>query len=286
MGHPGGMGHPAHVPNHMMTPEMHQQHMLQQGFNQMMMMNQMLIMEQEARRGARRSGAGAARQPSMGAKRPGNSGHQSLGANAADSAMSQGRPPGGQSSQLRSSGGQQAGQKSAPGAQTRGALAHSIESRRSNTQASRESRKHNLAASHEAKKKEVAKVHAAGPATAVAAKRFPLGPDQTFVEFLRMANTKLQTTDHDYAGHRSRAMNHVGTAIGHLGGGAGLAMNAARTAGLSQEQSDQMLREAMDQLITVKEMLENRTDRVAQHQRALASVGAAMSEIRIALNIR
>jgi hypothetical protein len=63
-------------------------------------------------------------------------------------------------------------------------------------------------------------------------------------------------------------------------------MNAARTAGLSQEQSDQMLREAMDQLITVKDLLENRTDRVPQHQRALASVGAAMAEIRTALNIR
>ena len=93
--------------------------------------------------------------------------------------------------------------------------------------------------------------------------------------------------DHDYQGHRIRAMEHVSAALRHLGAPFDLNTSFGPGAGnRSQAQSDQILRDAISQLRNVESSLGRATSTDAHHHTARSSVKAAIRELRIALNIR
>jgi hypothetical protein len=117
---------------------------------------------------------------------------------------------------------------------------------------------------------------------------------------LRSAMSLLAQADHDYQGHRARALGHVGTAVRHLepaavrrnqpnpamafqnaGNGAG----AGKKNAMPQATSDAHLRNAMQQLNAVHTQLTN-FGSTPNHARARGSVQNAIQELNIALNIR
>lgn len=119
--------------------------------------------------------------------------------------------------------------------------------------------------------------------------------------------TMLAQADHDYNGHRVRAMHHIGTAIRSLqpaaarsgqGNPAAAYVNNrngnANAAGagngtgkgkMPQAASDQHLRQSLQALGTVESHLTN-FGSTQHHVRARNSVQQAMSELNVALNIR
>jgi hypothetical protein len=119
------------------------------------------------------------------------------------------------------------------------------------------------------------------------------------ISHLNSALATLAKSDHDYQGHRVRAMNHIGTAIRHLepaavrrnmpnpassfkatSNGAGAGKNP-----MPQAASDQHLHNALQSLNGVGTQLA--TFGTSQnHARALGSVRNAIQELNTALNIR
>jgi hypothetical protein len=124
-------------------------------------------------------------------------------------------------------------------------------------------------------------------AAMLAANRLPWAADQGLISHLRTAHAKLQQADHDYQGHRARAVGHIVSALRHLGAGSlPLASIAPGTGQLPQAQSDSLLRDALSRLNTVEGQLTSRTTFVAHHVNARNSVAAAMGELNTALSIR
>jgi hypothetical protein len=117
--------------------------------------------------------------------------------------------------------------------------------------------------------------------------RLPLAADQGAIGHLRTAHNKLREADHDYAGHRVRAMEHVSAAIRSLHptldqgsfGGFGIG-------NMPQSQSDQILRDAMVKLQIAQSSLPSGTNRAAHHESAHRSVTEAIRELHLALNTR
>src|SRR5262249_50304043 len=98
---------------------------------------------------------------------------------------------------------------------------------------------------------------------------------------------KLRGADHDYQGHRVRAMSHVATAIRHLHPSSALNTNVSPGLGnLPQAQSDQILRDALVHLNTAEGSLGAGTAAAAHHQSARSSVSQAIHELNTALQVR
>ena len=122
---------------------------------------------------------------------------------------------------------------------------------------------------------------------AVAAGKRPLAADQATISFLKTAQMKLSKADHDYAGHRVRAMRHVARALDQLTGSYLFNENmGAGNGNLPQVESDRLLREAEGHLNTIENTLRTRTNGLEHHQSARTSVAEAIRELRIALTIR
>jgi hypothetical protein len=119
---------------------------------------------------------------------------------------------------------------------------------------------------------------------------------------LHTALNSLNQADHDYQGHRVRAIHHVGAAIHSLQPGAGsgnpanaaLALNgngnlnaagAGQNNRMPQATSDAHLRKALQSLSSVHNHLTGNGS-TQHHARARNSVQMAMQELNLALNIR
>lgn len=294
-GHPAGGGHMGGVPNHMVHPAMQQHHMLQQQFNGMMFEMEMMAREQEARLAARRR-AGMARPQSLGAGGGGGTGHRSQNHSTASLGMSRQHATGGQPSQQRSAGSQQASPGKAPTSQSgaqHGKANGKAQPNQAHAQANQQSKKHPSSDSKEAKKKEKEKSKEAEKlhhARADARKHQTSGTasDGAMLEQLKLANGRLQSADHDYAGHRVRAMEHIHGAAAQLGSSLGFGMLGLGTGAghMSQQQSDERLREALRHLRTVEGSLGTGGNRRAHHDRARGLVAQAIREVEMALRIR
>jgi hypothetical protein len=113
---------------------------------------------------------------------------------------------------------------------------------------------------------------------------------------LQSAMGHLSQADHDYQGHRVKALNHVGTAIRHLEPAAvrrnqpnpAAALNTGQGAGgknlMPQATSDTHLRKALQTLNNVQGHLSGGT--TTNHARARTSVQNAIRELNVALNVR
>jgi hypothetical protein len=131
------------------------------------------------------------------------------------------------------------------------------------------------------------RAYMAGGVGAIGRGRLPWAVDQGIISHLRTAYGKLQAADHDYAGHRARAANHVVGALRHLGATSLPRATLAPALGrLPQAQSDSLLRDALFRLNTVEGHLMTRTNPAAHHRSARASVAAAIRDLDLALSIR
>jgi hypothetical protein len=119
------------------------------------------------------------------------------------------------------------------------------------------------------------------------ATRLPLAADRGTIGLLRTVHTKLGGADHDYQGHRVKAMGNVAAAIRSLDPASALIANVASGPGnLPQAQSDQILRDALVHLNITETSLGTGTGGTAHHHNARASVAAAIHELHTALDIR
>ena len=111
--------------------------------------------------------------------------------------------------------------------------------------------------------------------------------DQSIISLLRTTHTRLEAADHDYQGHRVKAMNHIASALGDLGsaslGNSSLFANAGN---LPQSRSDEILRDAMVQLRAAESSLGAGSERREHHHRARSAVGHAVHELSTAIEIR
>jgi hypothetical protein len=259
--HPGGVApHPggARQQPHMATPEMQHEHMMQQFWREQMMLNQM--MSPRAR--------GAQTQ-----SRPNNSKSPTKG-NQPQPAASQSPNQGNHGTKSRDQG-QIRGSSTQPGG---------TEQQHPNGKGETKSA-HNATDAREMHRKNEltpAKKHL-GPDN-----KRKLASDQPSISLLRTVHTKLRQADHDYDGHRMRAMNHVASALEHLGSPAfqgELGQNFG-LGNLPQSKSDELLRNALVHLKTVEHDLSTGTNHAEHHGSARAKVAEAIGELHIALNIR
>ena len=104
--------------------------------------------------------------------------------------------------------------------------------------------------------------------------------DQSMISLLRTTHRRLEAADHDYQGHRVKAMNHIASALADLGstsvGNLSLPANAGN---VPQSRSDEILRDAMFQLRSAETSLGTGTDRAERHHRARSAVGNAVHEL-------
>ena len=99
------------------------------------------------------------------------------------------------------------------------------------------------------------------------AHKLPLATDEGDISLLHTVHLSLGGADHDYQGHRIRAMEHVSAALRHLGAPFDLNTSFGPGAGnRSQAQSDQVLRDAISQLRNVESSLGRATSTDAHHQ--------------------
>jgi hypothetical protein len=106
----------------------------------------------------------------------------------------------------------------------------------------------------------------------------PMAVDRrTEAALLQQAYQTLAVADHDYKGHRVRAMKHIEAAAKHLG------VNLQGDGKVREKQaiSDAQLREAQSQLQQVSVILAGN-----KQPRVVKQVDAAIKEISIALTIR
>jgi hypothetical protein len=261
--HPGGMApHPGQAPQHMMTPGMQHEQMMQQFWREQMMLNQMMS------------------QPRGGGARPqsrSNSPKSQTGKNQPQSATNQSPPNGNQ------------GSKSAHPAQTQRQSAQPGGSKERQANHNSETKSTHDAPAvkeiHHDRERILAKAHSKD---ANAANKRMLAMDQRSISLLRNVHAKLREADHDYQGHRMRAMDHVASALEHLGSPAfnsdfGHGYSAGN---LPQAKSDEILRNALIHLKTAESELATGANRAAHHGNARAKVAEAIGELHIALNVR
>jgi hypothetical protein len=119
--------------------------------------------------------------------------------------------------------------------------------------------------------------------------------DNGTISLLKTVHSKLHRADADYQGHRVRAMEHIESAIHHLGSTSGLNMGLGggdkADIGLggghvAQAESDQILRDAIFHLSQMQGSLGNGSNSAAHHRNAHTSVTEAIHELRVALEIR
>jgi hypothetical protein len=258
--HPGGMApHPGgvHQQPHMMTPQMQHEHMMQQFWQQQMMLNEMM-------RPSR--GRGAQTQ-----SRPNNSKSPAMG-NHAQPAASQ-SPAEGNHGTKSGNAGRPRGSSTQPGGTEQPNRKSETKSAHNPTDAKELHRKSELTPA----KKHFGADH-----------NRRLASDQSSISLLRTVHAKLREADHDYQGHRMRAMNHVASALEHLGSPA-FHSEFGQNFGLGnlpQSKSDEILRNALVHLKTVENELTRGTNRAEHHGSARAKVAEAIGELHVALNIR
>ena len=112
--------------------------------------------------------------------------------------------------------------------------------------------------------------------------------DQASAALLHEARTQLESADHDYAGHRVRAIEHIHSALGHLGspsagGGGGGGQGQGN---MPQSASDAALRAALVKLQTAQGHLSSKTATAEHHGNARGAVSEAIRELNTALAIR
>jgi hypothetical protein len=254
-GRPAG-GHPGQV-----HPGQQQHHMMtpQQQMEAEFFQHQMMLMEMMA---PRRGGRGHAQGQSA-------AGMNQAGANA--------RTHPGQMNQARTA------QTGSPGSNAQ-------QSNQSSAKKSRQDAAHAKAeeARHE---RELAKerMH---EKRATTANRSTRSADNLAIGHLKTVHAKLRSADADYNGHRVRAMNHIETAIHHMGSTSGLGMGLGGgftgTGGghMSQGESDQILRDGIFQLRQTQSSLGTGTNAAAHHRNAHTSINEAIQQLEVALKIR
>jgi hypothetical protein len=257
--HPGGMTpHPGQMhpgpgqPNHALTAQQQHEHMIQQFWQEQMMLNQMMS-SPRARGRHSNSQAGASQSQSGTGGRPHGANPDSLS----------GQPGRNQNAQSKSSGSEQ----------------------RHTEQKNSEKSKHEV---DEAKQRrhegesELVKNH---NTTANASKRQAQVADSQMIGHLRTVHGRLVKADGDYAGHRVRAMEHVAAAAHQLGSSSPLITNGASAGNLAQPLSDEILRNALHSLKTIEGSLGSGMSTAAHHHSAHASISEAIRELHLALNI-
>lgn len=101
--------------------------------------------------------------------------------------------------------------------------------------------------------------------------------DHASISLLHEARTQIASADHDYAGHRVLAMQHVHAALRHLGSPASGGMGGGQGK-MPQAMSDAALRMALTKLEAAQGQL--------QHNDARGAVASAIQELSMALTIR
>ncbi len=120
-----------------------------------------------------------------------------------------------------------------------------------------------------------------------AAEKRPLVQDQASVSLLRTVHVKLQEADHDYEGHRVRALHHVSEALHHLSSSAPAGLGSGPSLGnLPQAQSDGILRDSLQKLRNAESHLGSLSSGAPHRSRARSALGRAIRELEIALRIR
>jgi hypothetical protein len=116
----------------------------------------------------------------------------------------------------------------------------------------------------------------------------PPSPFSSQIVALDAANALLAKADHDYKGHRVKAMKEVHAAIHALKVGAKAPKNPFKgpksTGGLPQDQSDALLKQAMDRIAAVQTQLATVQDPRATT--ATAALTAAVTQLQTALKIK
>jgi hypothetical protein len=107
--------------------------------------------------------------------------------------------------------------------------------------------------------------------------RTPANPAD--VQAVRQAYRLLSQADHDYQGHRAKAMKHLHQAGRVLG----VSLKGDGKTKEQQGNSDAQLKEAQ---ATLQQMTANNNTGGQRHQRALQHVSSALSEISTALSIK
>lgn len=104
---------------------------------------------------------------------------------------------------------------------------------------------------------------------------------------MKNVHRKLQEADHDYQGHRVRAMGHVSQALRHLGssdmGGFG---SSSSLGDMAQARSDEILRDSILKLRNVEGRLGTHPSGAQHFGEARSSLSGAIRELETALTIR
>jgi hypothetical protein len=134
----------------------------------------------------------------------------------------------------------------------------------------------------------VTDVHAAPTFPRPGMHRSGSGPDQQIVTELRNIRHLLEKADHDYKGHRAKAVEEIGGAIHALEHGKGAkGKNEKGAAGKGskepQAESDKQLREALKGLEGVHRQLER--GQGEHHKHAAMLVHKAIEQLRVALKV-
>ncbi len=119
-------------------------------------------------------------------------------------------------------------------------------------------------------------------------KKKPPSPFAAQITALEAANALLAKADHDYKGHRVKAMKQVHAAVHTLKAGTKAPKNPFKgpkgSGGLPQDQSDALLRQAMEQITAVQAQLAN--VQAPRATAASADLAVAVTELQTALKIK
>ena len=119
-------------------------------------------------------------------------------------------------------------------------------------------------------------------------KKKPPSPFAAQITALEAANALLAKADHDYQGHRVKAMKQVHAAIHVLKAGTKAPKSPFKgpkgTGGLPQDQSDALLKQAMEQITAVQTQLAN--VQAPRATAAAADLAVAVTELQTALKIK
>jgi len=112
-------------------------------------------------------------------------------------------------------------------------------------------------------------------------------PNAPIVSQLHMTVAVLKQADHDYNGHRVKAIRHIHTAVKALvpAGKHAHGKIASGTGKLEQSVSDAFLQQAIQQLTTIQTTLAN-TPGFGNRPMAVMAIQGAIAELQTALKIR
>ncbi len=152
--------------------------------------------------------------------------------------------------------------------------------------------KHDVVAVKEAQREKALAKEKARETKASTANRPSRAADNLAIGHLRTIHAKLRSADADYDGHRVRAMNHIETAIHHMGSTSSLNMGlGGGYSGLGgghmpQAESDGSLHDAIFHLRQTQSSLGTGTNAAAHHRNAHTSINEAIHQLEVALKIR